>query len=133
MSETVFYQRVAKLCEERGISITKLADEIGKGSATASGWKKGSVPRSDTLRLIADYFEVSIEFLTGKTSISKPTVQTNNGAIGNFHAPVTISNGSERTLSANEIEMLRMFSKLEAIDQAKILVFTNELLEKKQK
>lgn len=133
MSETVFYQRITKLCEERGISLTKLAQDVGKGSATATGWKKGSAPRSETLLAIAEYFGVPVSFLTGETSVSNSSVQTNNGAIGNFHAPVTISNGSERTLSTNEIEMLRMFTKLEAIDQAKVLVFTHELLEKNKK
>lgn len=87
MSETVFYQRLQKLCEEKGISITALADAIGKGSATASGWKKGSIPRPDTIRLVADYFGVSTGFLTGDESVRVNNVHTNNGAIGNFHAP----------------------------------------------
>jgi hypothetical protein len=77
--------------------------------------------------------DVSVGYLTGESSVSNSSVQANHGAIGNFHAPVTISNGSERTLSTNEIEMLRMFTKLEAIDQAKVLVFTHDLLEKSKK
>lgn len=133
MSETVFYQRLQKLCEEKGISITALADAIGKGSATASGWKKGSIPRPDTIRLVADYFGVSTGFLTGDESVRVNNVHTNNGAIGNFHAPVTISNGSERQLSANEIELLHIFAELKAMDQAKVLVFANELKEKAEK
>jgi len=44
MTETVFYRRLMKLCEEKGLSLTALAKEIGKGSATASGWKHGGDP-----------------------------------------------------------------------------------------
>lgn len=133
MSETIFYQRVQKLCEENGISITALAEAIGKGSATASGWKKGSVPRPDTLRLVADYFGVSTGFLTGDESVRVNQIHTNNGIIGHTHAPVTIVNGAERQLSANEIEILHIFAELTAMDQAKVLVFANELKEKTKK
>jgi transcriptional regulator with XRE-family HTH domain len=131
MSETMFFQRLTKLCEERGISVTRLAKEIGKGSATATGWKKGAPPRSDTLKAIADYFDVPVRYLKDENA-STTAVQTNHGAVGNFHAPVTISNGTERTLSDNEIEMFRMFAKLTPIDQAKAMVFTSELLDKQK-
>lgn len=133
MNETVFFQRVTKLCEKQGISITKLANEIGKGSATASGWKKGAVPRPSTLKIIADYFNVSTEYLLGNESTEISSVQTNNGIIGHAHAPVTIMNGAQRVLSANEIELFHMFEKLNAIDQAKVLVYLNDLVEKEIK
>ena len=127
MNETVFFQRVTKLCEKQGISITKLANEIGKGSATASGWKKGAVPRPSTLKIIADYFNVSTEYLLGNESTEISSVQTNNGIIGHAHAPVTIMNGAQR------VELFHMFEKLNAIDQAKVLVYLNDLVEKEIK
>ncbi|MDR1753520.1 MAG: hypothetical protein LBR74_01255 [Eubacterium sp.] len=43
---------------------------------------------------------------------------------------MTISNGHERTLSDNEIEMLRMFTKLKPMEQAKVMVFIHDLVEK---
>ncbi|WP_320405034.1 helix-turn-helix domain-containing protein [Gudongella oleilytica] len=133
MKDTVFYERVLKLCSEKGISVTALAEAIGKQASTASGWKKGAVPRADTLRQVADYFGVSTGYLTGDESVNVENVHTNNGIIGHAHAPVTIVNGSERLLSANEIELLHIFSELNAIEQAKVLVFANELKEKQRK
>ncbi len=96
MKDTVFYERVLKLCSEKGISVTALAEAIGKQASTASGWKKGAVPRADTLRQVADYFGVSTGYLTGDESVNVENVHTNNGIIGHAHAPVTIVNGSER-------------------------------------
>ena len=133
MTETVFYRRLMKLCEEKGLSLTALAKEIGKGSATASGWKHGAIPRPDTLRLIADYFGVTTGYLLGDESVKTGDIHANNGIIGHAHAPVTIINGSERLLSANEIELLHIFSELNAIEQAKVLIFANELKEKTEK
>jgi transcriptional regulator with XRE-family HTH domain len=129
MGESVFYQRISKLCAEKGISITKLGEEIGKGSATVSGWKKGAIPRADTLRSLAEYFNVSVGYLMGDESIKVSKIHTNNGIIGHTHAPVTFTNGYERVLSKNEIELLNIFTNLTPINQAKVLVFANELKE----
>lgn len=133
MSNSVFYERVLKLCTEKGISPTALAEAIGKGSATVSGWKKGAKPRAETIRAVADFFGVDPSFLTGDSPVATGRIHTNNGAIGHFHAPVTISNGSERQLSANEIEILRVFSSLGTVDQAKVIVYANELKENSKK
>ena len=86
-----------------------------------------------TLILFADYFNVSTEYLLGNESTEISSVQTNNGIIGHAHAPVTIMNGAQRVLSANEIELFHMFEKLNAIDQAKVLVYLNDLVEKEIK
>ena len=49
-----FIEKVEYLCSNDGISLTRLADEIGRGSATAVGWRKGAIPRAVTLKEIAD-------------------------------------------------------------------------------
>ena len=44
------------------ISIARLEREVGLGNATVRGWKK-STPKVDTLKLVADYFGVTVEDL----------------------------------------------------------------------
>lgn len=126
MSETDVYQKIQTLCAERGISITQLASSIGVSSATASGWKTGAKPRPSTIKKIADYFTVPIDFFLSGESLTT-TVAKNNGIIGHTHAPVTIINGSEKILTSNELELLNIFGELNAICQAKVLVYANEL------
>lgn len=61
------YERIYRLCRERGIEISNLGREAGikVEKSTISKWKSGAVPRIGTVRAIADYFDVSVDFLMG--------------------------------------------------------------------
>ncbi len=54
-------QRVESLCKEKGISISRLEKDCGIGNGTIKRWDE-SAPRIDTLKKVADYFVVSIEY-----------------------------------------------------------------------
>lgn len=63
----MFYDRFKQLCERKGISCNKAAQEIGLSNATPTKWKKtGATPVGDTLDKIAVYFGVSVDYLLGK-------------------------------------------------------------------
>ena len=67
-----FIETFTKLCNERQKSPTSVCMELGLSDAIYTYWKKnGSVPRDATLKKIADYFEVSTEYLIGEESISE--------------------------------------------------------------
>lgn len=181
-----FFQKIEKLCTYRGISVAKLAAEVGRGSATATGWRKGARPQAATIKKIATYFDVSMEYLLNE-DVDDPTnydnintsdfnqdiwkrmlkahqynekeaikaylefekaqandamsdtdrlaIYQNNGGVvgvqGHAHAPVTISNGTERILSEQELEMLRIFSELSLIERSRVIVYAAELKEKR--
>lgn len=55
-------ERVKLLCIERKTAISKLEKELGFANGYISQLRKGTFP-DDRLRKIADYFNVSIEFL----------------------------------------------------------------------
>lgn len=64
-------ERVKSICKERKIPISKLERDLNFGNAYIAGLKKGSIP-DDRLRLIAEYLELSVEFLmTGENKIEK--------------------------------------------------------------
>lgn len=58
----MLYANIVDLCKEKGISIARLEKECGLGNATVKGWETGN-PRIDTLKAVADYFGVSIDYL----------------------------------------------------------------------
>ena len=62
------YEIFAKLLEERNLKAADVCRGTGLPSSLFSEWKRGkSSPKVDKLQKIADYFEVSIEYLmTGK-------------------------------------------------------------------
>lgn len=124
------YEKIQALCKKQGFEISNLSEHIpgvsvSKGSI--SKWKTGAVPRANTLKLIAEFFGVTPEELASDDSVQVQTVQDNHGIIGHTHAPVTIINGSERKLTDQEVELLNIFETLSVMDQAKLLVFANEL------
>lgn len=123
-----FFNNIQRLCNEKGISVTALGQELGLSNATTAGWRKGSHPRGKTLKMLADYFDVTMDQLMSDPTM---TVNDNHGIIGHTHAPVTIINGSERKLSEQEVELLNIFGQLSVIEQAKLIVYAEGLKEKK--
>lgn len=57
---------IKELCHRQGISITILEEELGLPSNTIYQWKN-RVPSTERLKLIADYFNVSVDYLLGRT------------------------------------------------------------------
>lgn len=126
----MFVDQVEKLCRKEGISITRLAQELGLGKATASGWRKGAQPHPKTIKKIANYFNVSPEYFNQcdvEEKVVTGIVHTNNGIIGNTHGPVTIKNGTERALSDQEVELLRIFGSLDIKKRTTLLSYAFKL------
>ena len=65
MNETLL-NRLKELCEEKGISQRQVQRDLNLSTSTISKWKT-STPKNDTLQLVADYFNVSTDYLMGKT------------------------------------------------------------------
>ena len=49
--ESILYQRIKKLCDERGITINKLEKEIGGGNAAIQKWKNTDNQPVDKMKL----------------------------------------------------------------------------------
>ena len=62
----MLFERVQELSNKRGISISELEDRIGFGKNSIYKWKKQS-PKIETLQKVADYFQVSADYLLGRT------------------------------------------------------------------
>lgn len=61
-----FFSKFESLCKAKGITPTHAARDIGITQQAVSMWKKrGSIPKYETLKKIADYFETTVENLLG--------------------------------------------------------------------
>lgn len=66
--------RLKELREEKHISQAQLAKAIGVGQSTVGMWESGkSVPEYKTLMKVADYFQVTVDYLIGKTIVPANT------------------------------------------------------------
>ena len=71
----MFYQRYLELCEKNGERPYALVLKLGaKSNSIVDQWKKGSSPRPEMLKKIADYFNVSIGYLMGLEEKEKPAL-----------------------------------------------------------
>lgn len=58
----MIYENVVAFCKKAGISIARLEAETGIGNGTIGKWKKSS-PNVDTVKKIANYFNVTVDCL----------------------------------------------------------------------
>lgn len=63
--ESVLYTRIKELCENRGISMTKLSEDLGIAASLIRKWKTTTSPSVDKVKMIAEYFGVSADYLIG--------------------------------------------------------------------
>ena len=67
MNKKIVWKRIESLLNRENISAYKLGKDTGISTASLTDWKKGrSSPKLDKLKTIADYFGVSVYYLTGE-------------------------------------------------------------------
>ena len=60
----MYYENFEKLCIANGIKPGTVSKATGISTATLTSWKQGKyTPKSDKLQIIADYFNVSLDYL----------------------------------------------------------------------
>ena len=56
------YEKYASIRDAKGVSDYQVWKDTGIATATLSDWKNGiSKPKTDKLKILADYFKVSID------------------------------------------------------------------------
>ena len=67
------YEIFENLMKEHGVTAYKVSKETGIATSTLSDWKKGrSTPKQDKLQKIADFFNVTVDYLlTGNNEEKK--------------------------------------------------------------
>lgn len=68
--ENITYMRISQLCSERGITISDLEKTLKFGASSINKWKEHK-PSADKVKAVADYFDVSMDYLYGRTDIQK--------------------------------------------------------------
>lgn len=72
----MFYEILVRLCAEKGATPTSMVKELGISGGSVTWWKQGKIPHAPTLKKIADYFGVTVEYLLGKEEPQKEKAPT---------------------------------------------------------
>lgn len=118
------YDRVRRLCNSQGIDISNLGQylpDANVSKSTISGWKKGATPRAGIVKAIADYFNVSPDYIANGNKA--PVVTADAICVPADSAPVAIIGGKKRKLSEQEVAVLHLCKDLDVVQKAKLLAY----------
>jgi len=73
----MFYEKLCLLCDEHNEKVTPLVKKLGYSSGSLTNWQKGTVPSGDIVAKFADYFNVSTDYLLGRTDDPTPPRRIN--------------------------------------------------------
>ena len=109
------FDRIKELADKQKISLNILEEKLGYSTNYLYSLKKGN-PKSDRLQEIADYFNVSTDYLLGRTDnpvISSDLVTTADGRtvdLSNLRERVVLFDG--KPLSDEDIDKIAQIIKL---------------------
>lgn len=130
-----FGERLRRLRKERDITQGQLAEVIGVVPSAVGKYERipQSYPSVEALMKIADYFDVSIDYLLRGVQAA-PSVENNlNGQMldSSFvqanHGGVVFNGDSQKAISPEAIELLRIYETLSGRDRLKLLNIAVEL------
>ncbi|WP_421924874.1 helix-turn-helix domain-containing protein [Lysinibacillus capsici] len=100
------FDRVKKLADEQKISIVELEEKLGLGKNSLYSWKK-KIPNGANLEKVADFFNVSVDYILGRTEIKDLPVDNTVHTIAAHH------DGDEWT--EEELEEIEEFKRFVAM------------------
>lgn len=70
--ESAVFERIIDLCKERNVTVKKLSEDLGFAESLIRKWKSTSSPSIDKVRMVAEYFDVSTDYLIGLSDVREP-------------------------------------------------------------
>ena len=126
---TPFPERVRELRHKHGLSQAQLARETGLSPDSVMLWETGRCrPREQKLKLLADYFGVSPDYLRGDTDDPRPALppQTRfNGVSGMY--------GTGRRAGSDIDSITWLFADLSEESQEKVMEYMQALYDEDEK
>lgn len=115
--ETRYYMditlsRILELMQNEGLTAHQLEVRAGLSNASVQAWRNGrNKPSLDAISKLSDYFDVSVDYLLGKTNDPTPPSKGNN----NLFVPknyenilIALNNGADN-LSQEDIDNIVKF------------------------
>ncbi len=99
------FERVKMLADKRKISIVELEEKLNFSKNSLYAWKK-SKPSIDKLNAVADYFNVSTDYLLGRTDDPNAGVTPENRTLTVEEALASVMSSDGKPLTDNDREIL---------------------------
>ena len=69
----MFYDNIKELCARNQVTISYVVKQLGLSTGSPTAWKRGAVPKLDTLQKLSDYFSVTTDQLLNELPPPKLT------------------------------------------------------------
>nr|DAT17247.1 MAG TPA: repressor protein [Caudoviricetes sp.] len=109
------FEKIKELADKQGISLNKLEEKLGFSRNTIYNMKK-STPNVERVSMIADYFNVSTDYLLGRTdnpNVASEIFTTSDGRtvdLSNLRERVVLFDG--KPLSDEDVDKIAQIIKL---------------------
>lgn len=113
------YEIIDQLLSERGITGAQLSAELGMSRSFMTELRKGRAKsiKLETAQKIADYFSVSLDYLTGEETEKAPTV-TDERKVKDDEIMFALSRGGEAEITEAMFEEVKNFARFVAQREA---------------
>ena len=105
---TVF-DRIKLLAKERGKSLNRIEEELGLPKNVLYRMKTSDNPTEDRLETLANYFDVSVDYLLGRTDNTKATDEKKSDDLDDVLDNVMSFDG--KPLDDHDREVIRAYLK----------------------
>lgn len=130
-----FGERLKRLRKERDVTQSQLAEVIGVVPSAIGKYERmpQAFPSVEALVKIADYFEVSIDYLLRGIEVGPSVANNISGTLSNSpfiqanHGGVVINGDTNRTLTPEALELIHIYDALGGRERLKLLNFAVEL------
>lgn len=118
----MFWNNFYSTCIKKGIKPNTLAKELQIASGSMTAWKNGKLPNGETLLKIANYLDISVDYLLGRTD--EPN--------SNLIKAKDIDNINQKNLDKETIEIAEMIKNLSLIERSKVVLFIEQISKQKE-
>lgn len=105
----MFYDRFVKLCELKGVSLSKAAVEAGISKSLVTKWKNNSIniPSPEVLDKLSKYFGISISELLGENEQKeKPAISEDDRLNAEFVELFSKLSDAEKAMMISQLKGL---------------------------
>ena len=124
-------KRIKFQAKEKKITISQLLLECGLGKNTIVKMNNGTDILSQNLAKIADYLEISVDYLLGRTddpyTSERHSIQTGNVGDNNGNGDTSVKIYNAVQLDETTQQLVKAFQSLDLIGKSKVMGLVGEL------
>lgn len=102
----ILYLKIKELADKKGVSLAQIERDLNFSNGIISSWKNGRASQ-DKLAAIADYFNVSTDYLLGREEKKKDDKQVDLTGIGQKEDEEKIFSYEGKEIPKQDLELIR--------------------------